>query len=99
MLALGVDAAKNIGIAIVVGFVVLALVAASAIKNVTTKIFMALLLAGLALGVWTQRSRLQDCSQRVKDKAAVGDFSSTTCEFFGTEVHIPDVDPTPTTVP
>ena len=93
------DAAKNIGVAIVIGFVVLALVTASAVKNVTTKIVMTLLLAGLALGVWTQRTRLQDCAQQVRNKSAVGDLSPTTCEFFGAEVRVPDVAPTPTTVP
>ena len=83
------DAAKNWAIAIVIGFVVLSLVAASAIKNVTYKIVTALLMAGLALGVWTQRSRLQDCAHEVRDKGAVGDFSTTECKFFGTEVNVP----------
>jgi hypothetical protein len=83
MLALGVDAAKNIAIAVVVGFVVLSLVAASAIKNVTYKIVTSLLMIGLALGVWTQRSELKDCAHQVRAQAA------TSCEFFGTEVDVP----------
>lgn len=97
MLALGVDAAKNLAVAIVIGFVVLALMAATAIKNVTSKIIASLFMAGLALGVWTQRSNLQECTQQVKDKAAIGDYSSTTCPFFGSDVHVPGVNPTPTT--
>ena len=64
MLAVGLDASKNIAIAVVIGFVVLALVAASAIKNVTYKIVVTLVLAGFALGVWTQRSNLDDCADR-----------------------------------
>jgi hypothetical protein len=100
MLALGVDAAKNIAVAVVIGCVVLALVAASAVKNVTYKIITSLLMAGLALGVWTQRSQLQDCAQQVKDKAASGDTSPTACTFFGSEVHVPHAGITPTsTVP
>jgi hypothetical protein len=99
MLALGLDAAKNLAIAIVIGFVVLALVAASAIKNVTYKIVTALLMAGLALGVWTQRSQLQDCAHQVRDKGAVGDFTSTECTFFGTEVNVPGVDAPASSVP
>jgi high-affinity Fe2+/Pb2+ permease len=98
MLALTVDAAKNVAVAVTIGFVILALVAASAIKNVTYKIISVLLMAGLALGVWTQRSNLQDCAHSVKDKSAQGDFSSTTCEFFGSDVRVPGVTPT-TTVP
>jgi hypothetical protein len=90
MLALGVDAAKNIAIAVVVGFVVLSLVAASAIKNVTYKIVISLLMIGLALGVWTQRSELQDCAQLVRTQAG------TTCEFFGTQVDVPLHAPTST---
>jgi hypothetical protein len=92
MLALGLDAAKNIAIAVVIGFVALSLLAASAIKNVTGKIITSLLMIGFALGVWTQRSSLQECADRVKDKAEVGDYSTTTCTFFGTEVNLPQVD-------
>jgi hypothetical protein len=92
MLALTVDAAKNVAVAVTIGFVVLALVAASAIKNVTYKIVTSLLMAGLALGVWTQRSHLQDCAQAVRVNGA------TTCRFFGSDVHVPGVTPV-TTVP
>jgi hypothetical protein len=83
MLALGLDAAKNIAIAVVIGCVVLSLVAASAIKNVTYKIVTSLLMIGLALGVWTQRSELQECAHQVRAQAA------SSCEFFGTEVKVP----------
>lgn len=91
MFALDVDGAKRIAIVLFVAFIVLAAVSAWFIKNVTTKIIMVLVLVGLALGVWTQRTSLQDCATRVKQKAAVGDFSSTTCTFFGTDVNVPEV--------
>lgn len=88
---LGVDGAKHLAIAIVVGFVVLALVAASVVKNVTTKIVSILLMGALALGAWTQRTALQDCADQVKANAAAGDAASTTCTFFGAEVDVPGV--------
>jgi hypothetical protein len=94
MLALGLAAAKNLAIAIVIAFVVLALVAASAVKNVTYKIITTLVLAGFALGVWTQRSNLQDCADRVRANGGVG---STECTFFGGQIDLPGVTTPPTT--
>jgi hypothetical protein len=96
VLALGLAAAKNLAIALVIGFVVLALVAASAIKNVTYKIVMTLVMAGFALGVWTQRSNLQDCADRVR---ATGGAGTTTCTFFGGDIDVPGINPPATTVP
>jgi hypothetical protein len=93
MLALGLDAAKNLAVAIVIGFVVLSLVAASAIKNVTYKIATSLLMIGFALGVWTQRSELQDCARQVRE------FGATSCEFFGTEIDVPRSNLPNSTVP
>ena len=91
MYAIGLDGAKNLAIAITIGFVVLPVVSATAIKNITTKIVSVIVMAGFALGVWTQRSELQNCAQTVKDKAAVQDTSSTTCTFFGVDVDVPEV--------
>ena len=68
MLALSLDAAKHIAIVVVVVLVVFALVSAAAIKSVVMKLVSVLVLAGLALGVWTQRSNLEDCAQLVKDR-------------------------------
>jgi hypothetical protein len=88
MLAIGVDAAKNIAIAVVLGFVLLSLFAASIIKNVTWKIITALIMIGFALGVWTQRSSLQDCADIAR---ATPSSASTTCTFFGSDVDVPGV--------
>ncbi|MFM2070977.1 MAG: hypothetical protein RLZZ623_1240 [Actinomycetota bacterium] len=89
MFAIGIDGAKNLAIAITIGFVVLAIVAAMVIKSVTTKIVSVVIMAGFALGVWTQRSELQTCAKLVEAKAAVQDTSSTTCTFFGFQVDVP----------
>ena len=53
-----------------------------------------MVMAGFALGVWTQRTNLTDCAEQAKAKVTVGDTSPTTCTFFGVEVDIPGV-PTP----
>ena len=94
VLALDLDAAKNLAIVLVIGFVLLVLVAGIVIKNVTAKVISMLLMIGLALGAWTQRQSLQDCADNVKAKAAVGDFSDSTCTFFGRDVTVPGVAPT-----
>lgn len=92
LLALSLDSAKQLAIVIVVAFVVLSIVSAAIIKNITMKVISVLLFGGFALGVWTQRTNLQDCADRVRDKAAVGDTSATTCTFFGAEIDVPEVD-------
>jgi hypothetical protein len=92
MLALSVGSARHLGIAIIVGFVVLAVVSAAAISNITTKIVSMLLFAGFALGVWTQRANLSDCAEQAKAKVTVGDTSPTTCTFFGVDVDVPGID-------
>lgn len=92
MLALTVDSARHLAVAIVVVFVVLAVTSATAIANVTAKIVTMLIMAGFALGVWTQRANLTDCAELAKAKATTGDTSPTTCTFFGVEVDVPGVD-------
>ena len=89
MLALSVESAKHLAVAIIIGFAVLTLVSAMAIKSITTRIVSIVLLVGFALGVWTQRASVQECGQRVRDKAAVGDYTATTCTFLGTNVDVP----------
>jgi hypothetical protein len=89
MTAMTLESAKNIGIAVAVGLVALMLVMAVVIKNVTTKIISILLIGGLAFGVWTQRSSLQDCADKVKARGVVGDTSDVTCSFLGSEVNVP----------
>lgn len=92
VLALSLDSAKQLAIVIVIAFVVLTIISAAIIKNITMKIISVILFGGFALGVWTQRTNLQNCADQVRDKAEVGDLSATTCTFFGTEIDIPEVD-------
>jgi hypothetical protein len=87
MTAMTYETAKNIGIAVVVGLVVLMVISAIVIKNITTKLITALILAGLAFGVWTQRSSLQDCAGKVRDRGAATN-ADVTCSFLGSDVNI-----------
>ena len=89
MIALSLQSAKTIAIVVLIVFVAFAVISAWVIKNVTMKIISILLLLGLGLGMWTQRSNLQDCADRAKAKVDAGiDEGSITCEFFGTEVSV-----------
>jgi len=88
MFSMTVDSAKDIGIAVAVFLVVLMVVMFMLIKNVTTKLLSVLIVGGLALGVWTQRSSLEDCASKVKARAALGDTSDVTCTFLGTDIKV-----------
>jgi protein-S-isoprenylcysteine O-methyltransferase Ste14 len=88
MLALTLEAARNIAILAVVGFIALSVASALIIKNITGKIVMILVFAGFALGVWTQRTNLTTCADQVKNKAEAGDTTATSCTFFGRDVEI-----------
>lgn len=88
MIALSLESAKTIAIVVVVVFVVLSVVSALLIKSIVTKLITVLLMAGLALGVWTQRSSLQECSDRAKAQVEAGDVSGLTCTFFGTDIEV-----------
>jgi uncharacterized membrane protein len=92
VLALDYDTARNVAILLVAVFVVLSVVSAIIIKNVTTKIISIVVMVGLALGVWTQRSSLKDCADRAKERVEVGATSGLTCTFFGTDVEVLDGD-------
>lgn len=88
MIALTVDAARNIAIGVLVALVLLAALTAKIIANITAKVIVLLVIVGLALGVWTQRASLGDCADRVEAEVRAGS-TETTCRFFGTDVNVP----------
>lgn len=88
MTAMTVESAKNIGIAVAVALVALMLVMAWAIKNVTAKIITVIIVGGLAFGIWTQRSSLEDCASKVKARGLLGDTSDVTCSFLGSDIKV-----------
>ena len=87
MLALTLDSAKNLALVVTIGLVLAALVALWTITQVTRKLFTALLIGVLALGVWTQRKELVECGQRWK-AAGTDQGEPTACKFFGGRVTL-----------
>ena len=89
MTAMTLESAKNLGIAVAVGLIALMVASAFVIKNVTAKIITIVVIGGLAFGVWTQRTALQDCADKVKARGVLGDTTDVTCTFLGTEISVP----------
>ncbi|NQY54993.1 MAG: hypothetical protein HRT86_00665 [Ilumatobacteraceae bacterium] len=94
LVALTLDEARNIGIAVAVGFLVLAAVSFWLMKTIVQKIVAAAVLVILAFAVWTQRASLQDCADKVAGNfERVGTdvtVTDTECSFFGFTVTIAD---------
>lgn len=89
MLALSVGQAKALAALAVLAFVAIAVFGAWAMKEVTQKIALVVIFGLLALLVWTQRSSLDDCADRVREQAELGVRQiDTTCSFLGTEITI-----------
>jgi hypothetical protein len=85
MIALTLGQAKTIAVLIVIVLVVLAIGSAWLVKTIAQKAALAVILALLAIVVWTQRSSLDDCADRVRASNLQED---TTCEFFGRNIEI-----------
>lgn len=88
MLALTFETARNTGLAILAGAVVVAVVIAWVVKAIVSKVIGLVLLAGVAVAVWSQRESLQDCADRVGTRLSAGAVDDTTCTFFGRDVTV-----------
>ncbi len=88
MIALSLESAKTIAIVVVVAFVVLSVISALVIKAIVTKLVVVVLMACLALGVWTQRTNLQECADRAQAKADTTGVGGLTCTFFGKNIEV-----------
>lgn len=88
MLALTFETARNTGLAILAGAVVVAVVIAWVVKAIVSKVIGLVLLAGVAVAVWSQRESLQDCADRVGTTLSAGAVDDTTCTFFGRDVTV-----------
>ncbi len=85
MLALTLEQAKVTAVLIVIILLVLAVASAWLMKTVAQKAALAVILGLLALLVWTQRTSLEECADKVREGGVQVD---TTCDFFGREVRI-----------
>ncbi len=94
MLAITLDTAKNVAIAMAAVFLVGAVLAAWLMKTIIQKVATALVLAILAFAVWSQRTSLQECADKVQDaysrEGSSVTFIDTECTFFGATITISD---------
>ena len=94
MLALTLDQATNLAIVGATVLAVAAIVSFWVMKTIVQKIAMATLLGLLAFAVWTQRTSLQDCADKVQGNfERVGTnvtVTDTDCSFFGVTITISD---------
>lgn len=85
MLALSLGQAKTIAVLIVIALVAMAVGAAWLMKTIAQKAAIAAILGLLALLVWSQRSSLDECADKVREGGVQVD---TTCSFFGRDIDI-----------
>jgi cellobiose-specific phosphotransferase system component IIC len=94
VLALALDAAKNIAFAVAGIFVVGAVASAWIMKTIVQKVVTALVLVILAFAVYSQRTSLQECADKVQGNVGRAGTSvsvlDTECSFFGITVTISD---------
>jgi predicted aspartyl protease len=94
MLAVTLSEAKNIAIALVAALIVAAFAAAWIMQTIIQKVAVAAVLALLAFAVFTQRTSLQDCADKVQSayarQGANVTLQDTDCSFFGVTITIRD---------
>lgn len=94
MFAISLDDAKTLAVVAVTALVVGAIVAFWVMKTIVQKVLVAVLLGLLAFAVWSQRTALQDCADKVEASyERVGTdvtLDDTECSFFGASVTISD---------
>ncbi len=87
-LALTTDDARTIGTAVIVACIALGLLSAWVMKTIVQKVILVLVLGGLALAVYSQRTALDQCATDIS--ATLGSTSGdATCSFFGVDVNLP----------
>jgi uncharacterized membrane protein YfcA len=83
VLALTLEQARTIGLGVIAVLIVGAVVSVWLVKQVVQKLFLVIVLAVLAVVVWSQRSSLEDCADQVQEEG-----TAATCSFFGRDVSI-----------
>ena len=94
VLGITLDQATTIAVIVTTGLVVGAVASFWVMKSLVQKLIVAVLLAVLAFAVWSQRTALQDCADKVEaNYERVGTTVTvfdTECSFFGTTITISD---------
>jgi O-antigen ligase len=85
--ALDADRVARLGLLLVIAVVVLGVVLACLVRPLVLGVLAAAALFGLGALVWTERTALQDCTQRVREDA-VSTPTTAPCEFLGLKVDV-----------
>lgn len=85
VIAISLGQAKALALVIVLVLVAGAVVSAWVMKEITQKVVAIVIIGLVALLVWTQRSALDECADKVREGGIRGD---TTCSFFGQDVRV-----------
>lgn len=89
MLALTLGQAKTIAAVAAIILLLLALASAWIMNTIAQKAALLVILGLLAVVVWTQRSSLQECADKVRAEARTRVTSvDTSCSFFGRDITV-----------
>lgn len=91
---MSLDTARNVAVVVIAVFLLGGLLAAWLMKTIVQKLVVVGVLGLLAFAVWSQRTSLQDCADRVQANleldGANPSLVDTDCNFFGFDVTISD---------
>lgn len=83
VLGITADAALRVGLVVVLAMVALALLFARFLVGNLAKVCAAGLLVAGAIYIWSQRSELEDCANRLREEVPAGTAGSATCRVSG----------------
>ena len=87
--ALDTNDAKTIGTIVTVVFIALGVLSAWLMKTIVQKVILVVVLGGLAVFVYSQRTSLDQCVDDITVAISDADRQSATCSFVGFEVELP----------
>jgi hypothetical protein len=87
--ALDTNDAKTIGTIVIVVFIALGVLSAWLMKTIVQKVVLVVVLGGLAVFVYSQRTSLDQCVDDITVAISDADRQSATCSFVGFEVELP----------
>jgi predicted aspartyl protease len=88
VLGITAEAAANLAVVIAIALVLLAALFAKVLIGNMAKIAAAVLLVAAAVFVWTQRTSLQDCADKVKAEAQNAVAGQAECKVSGLKVTV-----------
>jgi len=87
--ALDTNDAKTIGTIVVIVFIALGVLSAWLMKTIVQKVVLVVILGGLAVFVYSQRTSLDQCVDDITMAISDADRQSATCSFVGFDVELP----------